>query len=79
MLIRRQSERGLKEVGRKGLGKQRLSREGSLHRPWGRGGPRLSEDPGRLGAAAEEAGAERMETGRRGGRSQPGTPVGPGE
>lgn len=47
--------------------------------PWGWGEPGLPEEPGRLGAAGEEAGAERMETGRRGGRSPPGAPVGPSE
>lgn len=78
MILRRHSESGLKEVRRKRFGRQHLSREGSLHMPRGRGGPRLSEGPRRLAAAAEEAGAEDGDRAR-GGRSQPGTPVGPGE
>ena len=47
--------------------------------PRGRGEPGLPEQPRWLGAAGEEAGAERMETGQRGGRSQPGAPGGQNE
>ena len=64
---------------RRGLGRQHLSSEGSLHVSRGRGEPGLPEQPRWLGAAGEEAGAERMETGQRGGRSQPGAPGGQNE